>query len=259
MQFVHTTSLNYFITECWESFNMRNIGILRDGYSDYLVIKKFVSTLLVKHRAENPSNNDFLDLESLNITNALAKYVDRISKSGNYSYQSAEAQELVRQLTGVYLGCYNRLQSEYEYISNKTVIVVSTDAEKILGSRINYFTEWAYNVKGVLYFSIERFYEQMVSMGYDYETLPYYIPLVPFPSSEILVASCMFNITAENLRNLRPNPALKLKVYSTASIPEALGNGILHDVLEKYLVESNIKEIYKEIPEARMLIHSLSS
>jgi hypothetical protein len=238
---------------------MRSIAILRDGYSDYLVIKKFVSVLLEKHRNEVLDDNSFIDLEILNIRNSLLKYIDKVSISSNYSFQTKEAQDLINELLTIYFVCYSKFANESFDINNRSIIIINTDAEKLLHQRQNYFNEWAYNLKGILYYSIERFYEVMVSRGYSYELLPYYIPLVPFPSSEIIVASCMYNITTENLRSFRPTPALKQKVYDTNSIPEAIQSGNLIKTLNTYLNSGNINEIYKEIPEARMLIHNLSN
>lgn len=97
----------------------------------------------------------------------------------------------------------------------------------------------------------------MVSMGYNYEQLPYYIPLVPFPSSEIIVASCKYDLSKERLREIRPTPGLKIKVYNTDSIPYAIESGNLNSTLEKYMINEKINEIYREIPETRMLIHAL--
>lgn len=238
---------------------MRNIAILRDGYSDYLVIKKFISTLLNKHRNEIIDDSVMLDLETLNITTPLVKYLDKVSTSNNHSFFSKEAQTLIDELIGVFYGCYSKVAREFSEVSNKSIIVINSDAERLLMQRQNYFNEWAYNLKGILYYSIERFYEGMVSQGYNYENLPYYIPLIPFPSSEIIVASCMYNVTNENLRSYRPNPSLKIKVYQTDSIPSAIESGNLMSTLEKYIIGENINEIYREIPEARMLIHSLTN
>jgi len=238
---------------------MRNIAILRDGYSDYLVIKKFLQCLFGKHKSEILSDASFIDLESLNIVNPLTKYLDKASKKNDYTFHSVEANDLIKELISIYYGCYNRFYTEFDSVTNKEIIIVNADAERLLNDRATYFVDWAYNVKSLINLSIERFYEEMVKQGYPYESLPFIIPLILFPSSEILVASCIYDITKERLRSLTPNPGLKTKVYGTHSINEAITNGDLPRILEEYLVEEKLEEIYKEIPEARMLMHSLSS
>lgn len=237
---------------------MRYVAILRDGYSDFLVIRKFIQTVFLGYRAEEIPNNNFIDLEQLNITNSLTKYLSKVSKTENYSYHSSDAEELIKNLITVYYGCYKRVQTENDIVSNREIIIINADSEKLLLNRINYFSDWAYHIKGLVYYSIERFYEQMNNQGYSLEYLPHIIPLILFPSSEILVASCMYDITTESLREILPNPGLKTKVYSTNSIPEAIDSGVLQKTLDTYLVYENVKEIYKEIPEARMLIHALA-
>lgn len=237
---------------------MRNIAILRDGYSDFLVVKKFVKCILDAQKGETLEDRSFIDLEQLNITNPLMKYLDKTSKNGDYSYHSEEANDLIKELISIYYGCYSRFQKEFEVITNKEIIVINADSERLLLERGNYFNLWAYNIKGLLLFSIERFYEEMIKQGHSFEYLPFIVPLVLFPSSEILVDSCMYNITQENLRQFKPTPALKVKVYGTESIPEAIQSGVLESTLNTHLINSNLCEIYREIPEARLLMHSLS-
>ncbi len=89
---------------------MRNIAILRDGYSDFLVVKKFVKCILDAQKGETLEDRSFIDLEQLNITNPLMKYLDKTSKNGDYSYHSEEANDLIKELISIYYGCYSRFQ-----------------------------------------------------------------------------------------------------------------------------------------------------
>jgi hypothetical protein len=237
---------------------MRNVAILRDGYSDFLVVRKFIKCVLTEYGDEALQNDNFMDLEQLNITNPLVKFLDKASKTQDYSFHSVEANTLVNELIVIYYSCFSKCQREWENVTNKEIIIINADSERLLVERSNYFNVWAYNIKGLLLFSIEKFYELMVNQGHSLEFLPFIVPLVLFPSSEILIASCMFDITRENLRTFKPTPALKTKVYGTESITEALQTGMLEETLEQYLTKENIKEIYKEIPEARILIHLLT-
>jgi hypothetical protein len=188
---------------------MRNVAILRDGYSDFLVVRKFIKCILNSHKGEILDDKSFIDLEQLNITNPLVKYIDKVSRSKDYSYHSEEATVLIKELIAIYFACYSRFQREFDVITNKEVIVINADSEKLLIERGNYFSIWAYNIKGLLLFSIEKFYEEMIKQGYTFEYLPFIVPLILYPSSEILIASCMYNITHENLRQLKPTPSLK--------------------------------------------------
>lgn len=238
---------------------MRNIVIVGDGFSDYLVIRKFVKCLLQKHKNETLEDSSFLDLKSLSIHLSLVKYIDKVKLSGDYSYHSKEAKDLIDKLIATYFTCYKKFQIEFDEVSNKEVIIINADSESLIGSRLNYFEDWAYSLKGLVDYSIEIFYDKMVESGYSYEYLPLITPLILFPSSEILVASCIYNNGTDALRKLNPNPALKTKVYGSSSIDEVIKSGELYNVLDTYITSDSINEIYREIPEARILIHSLIS
>lgn len=238
---------------------MRNIAILSDGYSDYLVLKKFTQCIIEKHRGEVLEDACFLDLGKLNIVEPLRKYIDKAGKKSDYSYHSPEANELVKELIGIYYGCYNRFMKENDLVTNKDIMLIYADSERLLMNRSNYFNDWAYSIKGLINLSIEHFYEKMVTQGYSHSNLPFIIPLILFPSSEILVATCKYNAVTERLRELTPNPSLKEKIYGTSSINDAIQSGALFLALDTYLIDSNLEEIYREVPEARILIHSLTS
>ncbi|MBI2968038.1 MAG: hypothetical protein HYY40_09520 [Bacteroidetes bacterium] len=238
---------------------MRNIAILRDGLSDFYVIRKFLQSIFKKHRKEELPDNCFIDLDQLNIFNSLSRYLHNTSNSSNYSFTSDDSNKLLKDLIAIYYACYQKTLRVNSAISNKEIIIINSDTEKLLKDRSNYFTEWAYSINRLIYFSIEKFYEEMVKQGYNYEILPYFIPLILFPSSEILVASCIFDISKENIRYLHPTPQLKKKVYDTESIPEAFRSGKLFKTINTYLTEDNINNVYKEIPEARLLIHTLTN
>lgn len=236
---------------------MRNIAILSDGFSDYLVLRKFLKCLFEKHRGEVLCDSKFIDLQNLKIEGPLVKYIDKVSRTGDYSYNTKEADDLIKALINTYYACFAKFGRELDAVTNKEIIIINADSEKLINERIGYFQNWAYSIKGILNYSIEHFYEKMASQGHSYEYIPLILPIILFPSSEILVAACVYNLTAENMRQLKPTPDLKTKVYGTYSINEAIETGKFETVLNTYLTADNINEIYKEVPEARILIHSL--
>jgi hypothetical protein len=236
---------------------MRNIAIVGDGYSDYLVIKKFIKCLLRKHKDETLEDDSFIDLKILSIHDSLTKYIDKVKLNGDYSYHTREAKDLINKLVIVYYTCYGRFKKELEQVSSREIIIINADSERLIHGRLNYFDDWAYSLKGLLNYSIEIFYDRMVENGNSYEFLPLITPLILFPSSEILVASCIYNSSTNDMRKLNPNPSLKTKVYGSSSIEEVIKNGEFDKILDTFLTSENLNEIYREIPEARMLIHSL--
>lgn len=235
------------------------IAIIRDGYSDYLVLKKFVSSIFECHKSLRLEDDVFFDLDSLTIHDIMTRYVDGASKNNDYTLHSSDAIQLRKDISSVLFTALKKCEKDMgSWLSHKDIIILYTDAESVLKAKHNYFKEWAYTLNGVLWMAIEEFYNTMTEHQYDYENLPLILPLTLFPSSEILVAACMFDFDKENYRSFRAKPTLKQKVYGTDNIPKAIIDGNLTEVLATYVVPDSPKEIYREIPEIRKMIQILS-
>jgi hypothetical protein len=235
----------------------KTIAVIRDGFSDYLVIKKFLITLFNDNSEDELTDKNFIDLDSLRIFDPLSKYLEKVSKSEDYTFDSEPAKELVSSLLPIYFASINKLSRELEEITNREILIIHADAERLLMTNSKYFDNWAYSIKEIIQYSIEQFYDKLILRGYQYKNIPFLIPLIFFPSSEVLVASCMFDFKQHNIRELKPTPALKRKVYESASIPEAIKNNKLEVALNKFITPENVQKSYKELPEIRLLIHSL--
>ncbi len=238
---------------------MKYFAIMRDGFSDYCVLKYFISAIFQNHCSTELAEDSFFDLEQLNISNAVAKYVSKIDKKKDYSLYNSYAADLRTSIITILFTALKKFEKEKDTnLSNRDVLIINADAEKILKEKHNYFKDWAYIFDNMLWLAIEEFYDKMVINGYSYENLPLILPIILFPSSEILVAACMYDFNRENFRNLKAKPNLKQKVYDTDSIPEAIESGKFHETLSTFVIPESVKEVYKEIPEARKLIQFLS-
>jgi hypothetical protein len=239
---------------------MKYIAIMRDGFSDYCVIKYFVSAVFKHHYQLELKDDNFFDMESLNITDAVAKYVSNSDKKKDCGLYTQHAEEFKTRIVKVLYAASVKFKRERKDagFSNKDILVMYSDAEKMLKDKHNYFKDWAYTLNAVLRLSVETFYDTMVRKGFNYENLPLILPLILFPSSEILAASCMFDFNRENFRELKAKPALKQKVYGTDNIPSAIKTGKLDEVLSNFIVPESLKDVYREIPESRKLIQILS-
>lgn len=231
---------------------MRHIAIIRDGYTDYRVIRQFVTAIFEKHHAVHLTDEHFFDFEELSIHDPITSYLDICKKQKNHSLYSKHAGDLKKRIINVLYTAVCKFHSAGD------LIILNSDAEKPLGKKDNYFQEWAYSLYGIVRTAIDEFYDKMTTQGYSYENLPLILPLILFPSSEILAAAAMYDFNKENYRNLKPNPDLKQKVYGTDSMNKAVQSGKLDEVLSAFVVPESLGDIYREIPEARSLIQILS-
>lgn len=235
------------------------MGIIREGYSDYCVIRKFVTSIFNRHHPTDLQDDNFFDLDHLNFSKAIGKYVSKADKAGDYTLYGVYAGELRRQIIDILHGSLS-IFADYkgDWPSSQDLLILSTDTEKVLKRKHNYFRDWSYTLSGVVWMAVEEFYSRMTDIGYDYENLPLILPLILFPSSEILVAACMYDFRKENFRVMEAKPLLKQKVYETESIPTAIQSGKLEEVLSLFLVPDALKDIYKEIPEVRKFMQIMS-
>ena len=235
------------------------VAIIRDGYSDFLVLKKFISTIFQHHHLIELGDDNFFEFDKpLTITDALSNYI-RKAHLENFDTFGAYAIDFRREIGSILLTAYNRFSKEKEIIlTNRDILILNSDAEKTLGLKHKYFEKWAYSINSIMWLAIEEFYDKMVEQGYEYTQLPLILPVILYPSSEILVASCMDDFDKTNYRQFNAKPALKQKVYDTDSIPLAIKNGTIKEVLDAFVIPETLSKVYKDLPEIRKFMHILT-
>jgi hypothetical protein len=236
------------------------VKIICDGLSDYLVIKKLISAIFEHHHADEVSL-EFIEFEQYpNVRDYIDDFIDK-SNHNNYDLFHEKVKSSKNNIITALIQVVDALNREIS-ISNNDLVILNTDSEKPLIHKQNYLMrDWAYSLNAFLELAIEEFYQKRIEWGYDYQNLPLILPLVLFPSIEILVAACLetdgdFD---EKYRSLEAKPSLRQKVWETDSIHEALQTGMLDDILNEYIVPENLNKIYKNLPEAKKFIRILSS
>ena len=238
---------------------MRSIGIIRDGESDFYVVRKLLKVIFEKERQETLNDDNFLNFDSQDFSfyNELNDFIRKRSK--NCIFEDNEFQKFSNKIITKIFTAFTRMSREFEGTTNKDILVLYSDSEKLLVKDENYFTDWAYSIRQIFDYSIDKFYHKISKEGYSYNNIPLIIPMILFPSSEIIVASCMYDFDRANIRELKPTPALKEKVYGFSNIPEAFDNNAIEETINTYLVSDNLNDIYRLTPELRKVIHILSS
>lgn len=235
----------------------KKIAIIKDGYSDFMVLKSFISKLFVIEQNINIPPDNFIDLQDLKIGDAIDKYLVYANKNNETNLNGKYAKELKNSIINVLYVAITK-----NNFNNKDILILNGDAEHRLIRRENFFDEWVKRLISIVKLSIDEFYEKMCKQGYLYNNLPIVIPLILFPSIEILVAACFLSDREkQTMRELRAKPDLKNKVWETDNIPFAIETGRINQVLDLCFNSDNntsLDEIYKEIPEVRNLIHILS-
>lgn len=231
------------------------IGIIRDGKSDYVVIKKFISCIL------GECNDDvFFEFDQPNAMRDMTeRYFDKAKKEPQYGLYTDSAKAFVKDVLEIIGTAFFGLSEEKEApLNNNDLIVLNTDSEVTLGKTEYYFSDWCYTLNSLMWLAIEKFYDNMAKQGYTHKELPLILPFVPFPCIEILVASCMEDYDAEKHRKYRAKPDLKHHVWRNDDTKKASEEGTIDLFIEEYIISDNLSKIYHNIPEARKFIQILS-
>ena len=237
---------------------MKKIGIIKDGLSDFMILKKFLSSIFQKEQNIEIKDKNFIDLKGLKIGENINEYIDKANKNEEKDINGECADKLKKNILSILYAA----ATKYEDFTNKDIIVLNGDVEHRLIENENFFEEWVRRLYSIIHFSIDKFYDRMSLKGYSYINLPIIIPLILFPSIEILVAACYLSYKDKNtIRELRAKPDLKMKVWDTEYISAAIDNGKIENVLNLCFdtdYENSLYNIYKEIPEVRSFIHTLT-
>ena len=234
----------------------RKIGIVRDGGSDYPIFQKIVKVIL---EADNqcPTDLDFFDLSRQSLRDPIDAYWQATKKSNQYSLPSDSAQVLRNKITSLLLtGIYPEFVAEVGCISHADIILLTSDSERQVNSINDYLEqEYMFALLNVIYSGIYKFYDIQVKQGYSYQNLPLIIPVITFPSTEVVIAA------ARDLHQqcLGKKPTdLKRFLYGTTEIP-AISEDEWERKAYQHLTEEGIKKIYQTIPDCRQMIHLLSA
>jgi len=235
---------------------MRNIGIIRDGQSDFSVLKKLIQIIFKKEKDEILNDNNFYEFSSLSLHDIISELYRKNLVSCNFLLNFTQYDKYEKIIINKLYSAYSQMNRQFENITNKDIIILNSDAEKILNNSENYFSDWAFCLSDFLKFIIYKFYHKMVKNGYSYKNLPLIYPIIFFPSTEILIAS--IKLSTQNYRKFEAK-ALKLKLYGTVNLKEVTkDNGLFFEILNKFIIEDNLELIYKRTPELREFIHFIS-
>ncbi len=237
------------------------IAVIGDGYSDFLVIKKFIESVFEEYHKVNLKKDDFYHLKGLTINNELSKYIQKANKE-KYPLVDEYATQYRKDISTILWTALKKFEDEKgSELTNKDVLVLTSDSEHVLGKikSVQHRDNFLFSIGAVTWFAIEEFYNKKVLHECtNYKNLPLILPLIFSPSSEILVAACSEHFEKDRCRDLKPNPDLKVKVYGSANIPYIITNERLERVLHERITPENLKMIYKFLPEIRKVMQILT-
>ncbi len=134
-------------------------------------------------------------------------------------------------------------------LSCRDRVILATDAERKLAHKDRYFEEWAWVVPRLLEQAIEKWYHYRIGHGYARADLPVVLPVVFFPSIDVLVAAAK---DAFDPRGLRP-AELKRRLYGTDDL-RSVGPDRFGEMGLNCITPEGIENIWKMVPEVRLFL-----
>jgi len=234
--------------------NIVHVGTVADGSTDHLVVFKLAtilltvpgSTIRTEHVELSQSLVDPMGRFRANLKTATATgFADKpigklgddmldvlISAFGEFSNRTARA-----------IGCHD-------------VLILNTDAELRISPEDKYFDPWAQAITKVALTAVERFYHRKCREGYEFDHLPHIVPLILFPSTEVLVAAA--RLTLPQRFEIRGHTAkeLKEKLYGTTELFR-ISPDQFDELALSYLTHERCRNVFRYLPEARLFFRSL--
>jgi len=233
----------------------RNIAIVGDGGTDRAIFRKIVEVIL---GGDNQNNINFVELiRQHSLRESVDIYWKAASKTNNYYLPNEHALKLLNEVANTLIGAFSDFESQVGIgeVSHQDILILTTDAERSFNQPDDYFQDRGCSISMLLMGGVEKFYSIKAIQGYSCEFLPIVIPIVTFPSTEILVAAAKSLVNAKNY-NKKPSE-LKNLLYGTTNLA-TLNNEDLKEKALDFINPESINRIFQCVPESRLFIQNLS-
>ncbi len=242
--------------------NSKHIAIVRDGSTDFKILKTLVKEVVFSETGIEISDESFIDLTeltSVKLDGAIKKYIklaDTTQKRGVYDEPATKLKnEIILVLKKVVKEIEDRYYISTGSFSNCDLLILNDDSDKKLSVSKDFLNEWAYSVVMIFYLAVQEFYEEKISQGYTFRNLPIILPLIFFPSTEILVAAFRHNDDFDLYRN-QDAPALKQMLYGTNNL-KTLQEDEFSELALRFINSTLLEQVFAKLPEIRVFLYQI--
>jgi len=203
-----------------------------------------VECILTEDTSKEFIDCNIIELKRQNIHDAVAKYLKNQNKKS--------PQNLVKNVSNILWGGYQDWIGEVGAIYNCDLLILTTDSEKVLRSPEDYFS-YGINLFNILSEAAIRFYGIVLAHGYPQDQIPLVLPIITFPSIEIIIAP------AKGLKNYYGKKPLELKqmIYNIDKDRPIMDEEVEENAMN-FITVKGIENIFNNIPESRQFIQTLS-
>jgi len=232
-------------------------GIVADGATDGEILSALVQQAL-SGDSRNLRPTETIFLEPLKLRHFVDKFWDGFDREARPDLACKAATDLSQDVLGLIFKAVDALKVRIgRPCCCKDLLILSADSEKPLRRRDDYFSDRLWALPRILWGAVERYYHSMASRYYQIDKSPLIIPLVTFPSTDIIIAAAR---TADDGRfdghGCRARE-LKMRLYGTDKLRQLRRQDLQKKAL-RFLNSTGITRIHRHIPETRLFLHILS-
>jgi hypothetical protein len=219
-----------------------NIGIISDGSTDFEIFSSLSDILFTSD----------VKLNKIRLKrHCLRHSIDTYWRSNQNNRNSIFVQTILQTLYGALEDFYY----EIGRYSNEDIVLVTSDAERHFKNNDCYFEDWTISFRTLINTAIDKFYNSKVKEGRSHSTIPHFLPIILFPSTDKLVASIRDDIDFHSCLNRPPNE-LKQLLYGTSNLSELQDNTFTQKATSHFTI-SKIDKIFSNNVEIRHFIKAI--
>lgn len=230
---------------------LRYIGIVADGTTDKEILAKLAKCLI-----ENGCPCEEVLLGQC-LAGLMRSFRNHASKTENYAFCGKPAGELRKGIINVLFAAVAEFQSHMSRdLTDSDLLVLNADGEWYLRRQDRYFEqESTLAISSIFLKAVEEFYHKVHNRS-QWRNLPMIVPLVLFPSTDILVAAAkMATGTAFDLYGKKAK-RIKRELYGVDNL-HYLRRGEFEQKALNFIAPGACESIYKHIPESRIFLRTL--
>ena len=230
----------------------RALATIADGQSDHDVIARVVEYAISDGRNLSSDRSPVVVQLRQSIRSYIDRFWSKVGRSEDYSFGSDAARELIDKVVLVLHGAIDDFGKEVgRDLHARDILIINTDSERYLRDPHTYFQEsWPASISKTLELAVEEYYHVKARSGYLLSDLPLILPLVVFPSTEMLVAAARTEEHSNFVHHGKSAGELKQRLFGRR-------RGISSLALQSITPES-VERIYAHLPEARLILRILS-
>lgn len=229
--------------------SVRYIGVVADGATDREIMARFLKSILER---TGPCQEV---MTGKSLAPPMSEFRDKSSRTGQYGLFDKPARKLRKAIPRLIHSAVREFRDAIPRdLSHSDLLVLSTDAEW----PIQALEDWHACPRIVTMYhifdcAIAQFYNEPGNRQ-NWEYLPMIVPLVLFPSTDVLVASARG--ASFEFRGMKP-PDLKHKLYGCTDLSQLRPDDLETKAL-RFLTSDACNQLYADLPEARTLLRTLT-